>query len=214
MKKSKMNSPAISFLFQKRDSVSELIQNFNNDSILVTDGLTKDQMVLIKEMTANGSLLKITNRIFVDSEWSLNDFLLRQLVLKQGIYSGVTALYLWGLTDEFPYELSMTFRMGYRLPRTYGRWTDNVIARQTQPSDLNKNVSLLAVDGTNYKIKLYSRERTLVDILREPYLIGDDLIEIAYKRYLDSKGADKNFLLEIAYSMGLLNKVRMRLERY
>lgn len=214
MEESKMNSPAISFLYQKRDSVSDLIKNFNNDSVLVTDGLTRDQMILIKEMAANSSLLKITNRIFVDSEGPLNDFLLRQLVLKQGIYSGITALYLWGLTDEFPYELSMTFRMGYRLPKTYGRWTDNVISRQTQLSDLNKNVSFLAVDGTNYKIKLYSRERTLVDILREPYLIGDDLIDIAYKRYLNSKEADKNYLLEIAYDMGLLNKVRMRLERY
>jgi len=206
------NKPSLSLLADRKKEVDELFGLLSDDSVLIIDKPTKLQKSILKELTKTNKLTNVTNEIFIDPEWTMNDFLIRQLVLKQGVYSGMTALYLWELTDEFQYDVTMTFRLGYRLPKTYGEFSNNVKAHQLKSTLLNANVSELKVPGTHYKIKLFSRERTLIDILKEP--IGEDIIDTAYRRYLRSDGADKNQLLEIAYDMGQIKKVKVRLGKY
>lgn len=207
-----VNSKSIELLNKKIKTMDKVIDEMKNESIIIMNGTSKERKSIIKELAKNKTLIKITNQIYVDVNWSINDFLLRQLILKQGIYSGITALYLWNLTDEYPYRIHMTFKMGYRLPQSYFEWTENVQAHQIKKNQLNDNTTFQSVEGTNYKIKLYNRERTLVDILKDP--VEENIVNVAYRRYLQSDTADKNKLLEIAYSMGSLKKVKSRLEKY
>lgn len=206
------NKQSVDFLLERQKEIDNLIESLNNDSVLILNKPTKLQKSFLNDLTNTNKLIKITNNIYIDSEWTMNDFLIRQLVLKQGIYSGMTALYLWDLTDEFQYDVTMTFKLGYRLPKSYGEFTNNVTAHQLKSDLLNSNISELDVLGSHYKIKLFSRERTLIDILKEP--IGEDVIDTAYRRYLKSDDADKNELLEIAYDLGQIKKIKARLGKY
>lgn len=206
------NKQSVDFLFERQKEIDNLIESLNNDSVLILNKPTKLQKSFLNDLTSANKLTKITNNIYIDPEWTMNYFLIRQLVLKQGIYSGMTALYLWDLTDEFQYDVTMTFRLGYRLPKSYGEFTNNVKAHQLKSDLLNSNISELDVPGSHYKIKLFSKERTLIDILKEP--IGEDTIDTAYRRYLKSDDADRNELLEIAYDLGQIKKVKARLGKY
>ena len=108
----------------------------------------------------------------------------------------------------------MTFKRGYRLPTTKSlhKWTENVVVRQNTTDNLDDAVMHLNVARTNQKIRLYSRERTLVEILREPYALNNEVVNTAYRRYLDSPDGNASLLLMTAKQMGALKKVRQRLE--
>ncbi|KRM15493.1 hypothetical protein FD31_GL001208 [Companilactobacillus nantensis DSM 16982] len=184
---------------------------FENEAILKVRSITDiDNNKIVKEMINSGDLEYIGRGILIDTSWAQNDFLIRQLVLKTGIYSGSTALYLWGLSDEYPYQSYMTFKRGYKLPNRLKEWTDGVVVRQSNPDILNSFVEKKSVEGTKYQIELYSKERALVDVLKEG--ISSDVINTAYRRYLKSDKAGVNKLLLTAKKLGSFEKVRNRLE--
>ncbi|MFC6176243.1 hypothetical protein ACFQAV_05295 [Companilactobacillus huachuanensis] len=189
----------------------ELKRYFENEAIINDSNISEiENNKVIKEMISYGVLEYIGRGILVDLAWSPNDFLLRQLVLKQGIYSGSTALYLWGLSDEYPYKSFMTFKRGYRLPSTMQEWTKGIIVKQVSNDVLNMFVEKMDVSGTQQKINIYSKERALIDVLREP--VGTDVINTAYKRYLKDSKIGVNKLMLAAKKLGALEKVRSRLE--
>lgn len=211
------NSNPVQFLRKKHQTLEELSHFFESESIFVkTKDAQKQPEInkLISEMEKAGALESLVRGVFIDTTWSPNDFLIRQLMLKQGIYSGPTALYLWELSNQYPYKVYMTFKRGYRLPTTKSlqKWTESVVVRQNTTDNLDDAVMHLDVARTNQKIRLYSRERTLVEILREPYALNNEVVNTAYRRYLDSPDGNASLLLMTAKQMGALKKVRQRLE--
>lgn len=166
------------------------------------------QIQLVENMVKSQVLVPYGRDIFVDSNWMPNDFLLRQLLLRQGIYSGETALYLWDLNDQFPYNIYMTFRRGYRLQKNI--LSENVIPRQGNTKFLNSFVEHLDVPGTQKKISLYSKERCLVETLRDS--TESEIVTTAYRRYLDSSSGTVGKLLITAQKLGAYSMVRNKLE--
>jgi len=202
---------AVNYLDYQVKIYHELKRYFENEAIINDSNISEiENNKVIREMISYGVLEYIGRGILVDSSWNPNDFLLRQLVLKQGIYSGSTALYLWGLSDEYPYKSFMTFKRGYRLPSTMQEWTEGIIVKQASDDVLNMFVEKMDVSGTRQKINIYSKERALIDVLREP--VGTDVINTAYRRYLKDSKVGVNKLMFTAEKLGALEKVRNRLE--
>lgn len=200
------------FKNKQLNSLQEINNKLEKDNILLKGDINEYQKLYVQSLIDSGSLEYASGKVIINSDWIPNDFLLRQLTLGQGIYSGPTALYLWGLSDEFPYTVYMTFKMGYKLPRTYTEWSSNVSPRQVNKQYLKDQISELKVEGTEYRISLFSMEKTLVEILREPYVLDTNLVNTAYKRYLKIVNKDTNKLLRIAKEMRSINKVVNRLE--
>ncbi|MFT8812177.1 type IV toxin-antitoxin system AbiEi family antitoxin domain-containing protein [Oenococcus sp.] len=169
------------------------------DHILLAKDLSEFQLFITKTMAEQGDFVNVANRIFVAKDYASNDFLIRQLLLEQGLYYGQTALYLWELSDTFPYKIQMAFRPGYHLPkRNYLEWTQNIIVKQVREPLLSTNIEQLSLAGTRKKIHLYSPERTLVDIVRRRNEFDQETINQAYKRYLHSPKRHLNKLLAVA----------------
>lgn len=201
----------VSYLNFRIKTLDNIRDYFENEAILKVRSITDiENNKILKEMIDSGDLEYIGRGILVDTSWAQNDFLIRQLILKTGIYSGSTALYLWGLSDEYPYQSYMNFKRGYKLPTRFQEWTDGVVVRQNNPDILNSFVEQKSVDGTGYQIELYSKERALVDVLKEG--TSSDVINIAYRRYLKNNKAGVNKLLLTAKKLGSFEKVRNRLE--
>ena len=201
----------INYLDFKIKIYHELKRYFEDEAIINDSNISEiENSKVIQDMISSGILEYIGRGILVDSSWNPNDFLLRQLVLKQGIYSGSTALYLWGLSDEYPYKSFMTFKRGYRLPSTMQEWTEGIVVKQVSDDVLNMFVEKMDVSGTQQKINIYSKERVLVDVLREP--VSTDVINTAYRRYLKDSKVGVNRLMLVAKKMGAFEKVRNRLE--
>jgi hypothetical protein len=201
----------VSYLNFRIKTLDNIRDYFENEAILKVRSITDiENNKILKEMIDSGDLEYIGRGVLVDTSWAQNDFLIRQLILKSGIYSGSTALYLWGLSDEYPYQSYMNFKRGYKLPIRFKEWTDGVVVRQNNSDILNSFVEQKSVDGTGYKIELYSKERALVDVLKEG--TSSDVINIAYRRYLKNNKAGVNKLLLTAKKLGSFEKVRNRLE--
>jgi len=201
----------INYLDFKIKIYHELKRYFEDEAIINDSNISEiENSKVIQDMISSGILEYIGRGILVDSSWNPNDFLLRQLVLKQGIYSGSTALYLWGLSDEYPYKSFMTFKRGYRLPSTMQEWTEGIVVKQVSDDVLNMFVEKMDVSVTQQKINIYSKERVLVDVLREP--VSTDVINTAYRRYLKDSKVGVNRLMLVAKKMGDFEKVRNSLE--
>ncbi|WCG35291.1 type IV toxin-antitoxin system AbiEi family antitoxin domain-containing protein [Companilactobacillus farciminis] len=212
IKNKRLNKLFQEYQSKQLEELATINSKLEQDNILLVSDINEYQSLYVQSLIKSNFLEYASNDILINSDWIPNDFLLRQMILGQGIYSGPTALYLWGLSDEFPYYIYMTFKMGYRLPKTYAKWTENVFTRQINRKNLQNFVNEISVRGTHNKIKLYSKERTLVEILREPYSLDINLVNTAYRRYLKSVNNDTNVLLKTAKSMGNFQRVLTRLE--
>ncbi|BDZ31424.1 hypothetical protein RA086_09410 [Lactiplantibacillus sp. WILCCON 0030] len=191
----------------------EFQQNAIIDIDLLGGPLKKAVKPILNSLVRKGLLENPISNLFISSEWSPNDFLIRQLILKQGVYSGETALYLWELSDQFPYRVEMTFKRGYKLPkRLPAKWSKNLVVRQTYGNNIEPYTRELGVSGTKYTIKLYSPERALIELLQG----GNDLdmgqVSAIYKRYLNKTNKNVTKLLSIASKNGMQNQVRQLLE--
>jgi len=210
MVEDKQIKESVEFLRKKISPMSSLISMLDSDSILDVKDLNSEQQKIINSMIQENLLIDIGRGIVTDSDWSPNDFLLRQLVLKQGIYSGNTALYLWELSDQFPYTVDMTFKTGYKLPASLSKWTNNVNVRQVSKSKVDLFVTELAVSGTNKKIKIYTPERCLIESIQSSAAILD--VNTAIKNYLSMPSGNANKLLMVAKKLGNYKKIRQILE--
>lgn len=210
------NKGATNYLKHQTKLTQQLTDYFEKEAILNTAQLTHAQLkqfgATIEAMCKSGSLERIGHDLLIDVAWSPDDFLIRQLILKQGIYFGPTALYLWGLSDQYPYKFYMSFKRGYKLPKSLTPWTQQIVVKQTNANQLNELVQEKEVAGTQYKIRLYSPERTLVDVLREPYASNIELVNTAYKRYLAQSKNNVSRLLLVAQKMNAIKRVSQRLE--
>ena len=201
---------SVEFLTDKAAPTNNLIAKLKGDSVLDLNDLNDEQQKILLSMIQSNMLTDIGRGIVIDNEWSPNDFLLRQLVLKQGIYSGNTALYLWNLSDQFPYTVDMTFKTGYKLPISLEKWTKNINVRQVNKSRIDLFIDQLPVPGTERKISLYSPERCLVESLHsQSNGFGNTAV---FKDYLATPAGNANKLLLVAKKLGNFKKVRQILE--
>jgi len=182
---------------------------FQDDNIITSTDVNNEQLEILKNLGSLNSIQNIDNRLFTPNNYVINDYLARQLVLQNGIYCNQTALYLWKLTDSFDFEVNMAFRQGYLLPKIrFERWTDNLKVKQIRSPLLNQDIEKISVEGTKKTIKLYSRERTLIDILNKKSLVDAEEIQQAFKAYMNSKYKDLNKLFTVAQRMNKEEKIR------
>ncbi|WP_137625435.1 type IV toxin-antitoxin system AbiEi family antitoxin domain-containing protein [Lactiplantibacillus pingfangensis] len=194
-----------------------LEEEFERNAIIDTDlfevQLKKAINPVLTDLVRKGLVENPVSNLFFSSEWSPNDFLLRQLILKQGVYSGETALYLWELSDQYPYRVEMTFKRGYKLPkRLPDKWASKLVIKQTAQDTIAQSVRELAVSGTNYTIKLYSPERALVELLQGGNNMDMTHVSAVYKRYLKKSNKNVTKLLSTAYKTGKQKQVRKLIE--
>lgn len=209
-----MENKNLQRLLQAKLNNWRVVQSFLQDEpILTKQDLTHDQYKLAKTLVGDGTLIDIGRGVLVDATWPWeeNSLLLRQIVLKQGIYYGETALSIWKLTETLPYEIYMSFRLGYALPKKPEQWVQNVHAKQVSPTQLVTGVSELAVTGTKRTIKVYSPEKTLIDLVRNPTEFDEETVTRAFRLYLKSKERRLTKLSILAKQQGALGKIQQRL---
>ena len=127
---------------------------------------------------------------------------------KRGIYSLGTALFLCDLTDRTPGRFHMTFPSTYNLsnPKKVG-----VICNGAKEPLYSLGVTELTTPGGN-KVRGYSAERTLCDILRARSHTDIQIVTDAFKRYSARKERNIPLLSEYAKALRVEDKVRSYLE--
>ena len=131
-----------------------------------------------------------------------------QVKSKRIVFSHETALYLHELTDRDPLEWSVTIPAGYN--------GSNLREAGIKVYTVKKELHLIGVTElkTLYgrPIKVYDKERTICDIVRNRNNMDVAILNEGIKRYLYNK--DKNIPLLLRYSkkLGVQNTIRSYME--
>jgi hypothetical protein len=167
---------------------------------------------MIESMVNENVIQEVYPGVFLNPVTVSNDLLVRQVILGRGIYSFETALFIHELIDKYPYQVQMSFVKGYKLPKTLPEDYQNITVKQADSELLSIEVEELPVEGSKYRLQVYSAERALSDIVKRKNTVEQDIINQAYKRYLASKGKNINKLLRVAKKVGAEKQVSAILE--
>lgn len=126
------------------------------------------------------------------------------------VYSGMTALYLLGLTDRIPDSIEFTIPKGYRVRK--GSVGDDAVCHIENNVDLFDlgNVSAETMFGNS--VTCFSKEMMVVDMIRKRDDYDSELFLKAVKTFLKGKDKDMDFLFRYARMRKVEEKVYRILE--
>ena len=195
-------------------------QNFNKLDKLMETG---DGSISRKEALANGvppatftrhvrlnQLVKIRRGVYAKTEGAIDDLYQFQRRYPKIVYSGITALYLLGLTDRIPDVMEFTVVKGYRVRK------ESVGSQAI--CHIENNAELFGMGNVNSKtifgniVTCFSKEKMVVEMIRKRDEYDSELFLKALKTFL--KGTDKHmdFLFEYARMRKIEEKVYRILE--
>lgn len=161
----------------------------------------------IKQYLKDNILVLLDKGIYGSPDHLEDAFYVVQLRLKKGIISLNSALYLYGLSDRVPDKIDLTFPRGYK----NSELGEQISAHQ-QISELYKlGINTIQTPQGN-KVKAYSLDRTMAEILRPQNRVDPEIVNSAFKQYV--KGTNKNIakLMYFAKKFKTTKKVQNYIE--
>ena len=164
-----------------------------NNGILYVKELEENNIhrQYLKILEEKGEIIRILKGVYIDNDKDVNEFFIMSEKYKTGIFSHNTALYFYNLTDRTPINLDMTF------PSTVRINNDSLSPHYIKPELLSLGETVLSLeDGT--KIKIYDKERTICDIIRDRNKIDPQIFNTAIKEYFKQNNKNLNLLYKYA----------------
>lgn len=162
----------------------------------------------LKYLSDKGSLEHSSRGVYVlPGAWE-DEFFAIQNRYKRGIYSLETALFLFDLTDRTPIKFHMTFPSTYNLSNPK---RDGIVCRGVKEPLYSLGITEVTTPNGN-RVRAYSVERTLCDILRPRNHTDIQVVTDAFKRYVAKREKDIPLLSEYAKASHVEEKLRSYLE--
>ena len=162
----------------------------------------------LTSFTRENKLERVKYGVYLTREAFEDDMYTLQAKSKRIIFSHETALYLHELTDRDPLEWSVTIPYGYN--------GSNLRKSGIKVYTVKKELQLMGVTElkTLYgrPIKVYDKERTICDIVRNRNNMDVAILNEGIKRYLDSKDKNIPLLLRYAKVLDIQNIIRNYME--
>jgi len=191
-------------------------------SIIETMIKAGDGSISRKEAIANGvppatfaryvrlnHLAKIRRGVYA-KEGVIDDLFQLQRRYPRIVYSGLTALYLLGLTDRIPDTIDFTVPKGYRVRK------ENVDPNAV--CHIENNVELFGAWNVNAEtmfgnnVTCFSKEKMIVEMIRKRDDYDSELFLKAVKTFLKGTNKDIDFLFKYARMRKMEEKVYWILE--
>ena len=164
---------------------------------------------LIKKFVEDGKLVKETKGIYSLADEFPDEYVLLQKRSEKMVFSYGTALYLWGMSDRVPHNISVTVPQGFNSIRIT---KDNT---KIKFHYVQKKVWSLGITYTDTslgnKVMLYDKERCVCDLVMEKNEIDKQLYVQAIKEYF-KESYDVRKLVKYAKVFGIEEKVRDYME--
>lgn len=164
----------------------------------------------LRQLTDNNLLVKASRGVYALPEAWEDELFILQYTYGKGVFSHETALWLHGLSDRTPHSFTMTFPYGYH---TKSLAKQNIKVKRAINGLYDLGIIYVQSPG-GHRLRAYSIERTLCDIVRGKIDIDIQLVQQAMKKYLLSKDRNIPLLLEYAEKVRVKVKVRPYMEIY
>ena len=156
----------------------------------------------ISIMEKNNEIEKISRGIYLSPTTFEDSYFLFQQKYKKAIFSHMNALYFYGMTEEFPYNYTVTVPQRYHVNMVNEKCNVFYVSDDIYELGLTE---ILTPNGN--KVKAYDKERCICDIIRSKGRMDSEQVKKTIKQYAKSK--DKNIakLSNYAKKMGISEKV-------
>ncbi len=156
----------------------------------------------LSTMQNNNIIEKISRGIYIFPSTFEDSYFSFQQKYRKAIFSHMNALYFYGMTEEFPYNYTVT------VPQSYHVDTVNEKSNVFYVSNDIYELGVVEVETPNgNKVRAYDKERCICDIIRSKGRMDSEQVKKTIKWYIQSH--DKNIAKLSQYSkkMGINEKV-------
>ncbi len=160
-------------------------------------------------MENNKDIERISRGIYLSPNAFEDSYFSFQQKYKKAIFSHMNALYFYGMTEEFPYNYTVT------VPQSYHVDTVNEKCNVFYVSDDIYEIGVVELETPNgNKVRAYDKERCICDIIRSKERMDFEQVKKTIKQYIKSN--DKNIvkLSDYAKKMGVSEKVMEMVSAY
>lgn len=153
-------------------------------------------------MESNNDIERISRGIYISPKSFEDSYFSFQQKYKKIIFSHMNALYFYGMTEEFPYNYTVT------VPQRYHTDTVNEKCNVFYVSDDIYEMGAIEVKTpSGNKVKVYDKERCICDIIRSEGRMDPEQVNKAIRQYIQSDDKDIAKLSDYAKKMGINEKV-------
>ena len=160
-------------------------------------------------MENNNDIEKVSRGIYLSPSAFEDSYFSFQQKYKKAIFSHMNALYFYGMTEEFPYNYTVT------VPQSYHVDTVNEKCNVFYVSDDIYELGIVEIETPNgNKVRAYDKERCICDIIRSKGRMDLEQVKKTIKQYMQCKDKDMVKLSEYSKKMGINKKVMEMVGRY
>ena len=153
-------------------------------------------------MENNNDIEKVSRGIYLSPNAFEDSYFSFQQKYKKAIFSHMNALYFYGMTEEFPYNYTVT------VPQSYHVDTVNEKCNVFYVSDDIYELGIVEIETPNgNKVRAYDKERCICDIIRSKGRMDSEQVKKTIKQYMQSRDKDIAKLSEYSKKMGINKKV-------
>ena len=153
-------------------------------------------------MEKNNDIEKVSRGIYLLPSAFEDSYFFFQQKYKKAIFSHMNALYFYGMTEEFPYNYTVT------VPQNYHVDTVNEKCNVFYVSDDIYEIGIVEVETPNgNKVRAYDKERCICDIIRSKGRMDPEQVKKSIKQYIQSRDKNVAKLSDYAKKMGISEKV-------
>lgn len=153
-------------------------------------------------MENNNEIEKVSRGIYLSPSAFEDSYFSFQQKYKKAIFSHMNALYFYGMTEEFPYNYTVT------VPQSYHVDTVNEKCNVFYVADDIYEIGVTEVETpSGNKVRAYDKERCICDIIRSKGRMDPEQVKKSVKQYIQSKDKNVAKLSDYAKRMGISEKV-------
>ncbi len=172
---------------------------------IIEAGISKQ---LLSKYVKKGYIERVAQGVYLSKDAFEDAMYVLQARSKKAIFSHETALYLHDLTDRDPLQYTVTLPSGYNASNFKN---DGIYVYFIKNDLLNLGVEYGKTPfGRN--IRVYNKERTICDIVRNRNVIDSAIINEGIRRYLSEKEKDIPKLLQYAEKFRVEKIIRQYVE--
>lgn len=188
---------------------NEILKLFKNGYLTTKDVVEHDiPRIYLSRLVQERVIERVGRGVYIKSNEIPDDMVILQKKSKNAIYSHMTALYLYGLSNRIPIKYDITVNQGYN-GKLQAENNVNLFY-------IKRNLLELGLTSYNlssgYKIKIYNLERTICDIIKNKNRLDQEIVNKAIREYFYSKNKNILKLYEYAKELKIYDKVRNTFE--
>ncbi len=183
--------------------------------MIINNGMISTRMIeplnisrqYLSIMENNHDIEKISRGLYLSPSTFEDSYFSFQQKYKKAIFSHMNALYFYGMTEEFPYNYTVT------VPQSYHTNVVNEKCNVFYVSDDIYEMGVVEIETPNgNKIRTYDIERCICDIIRSKNRMDLEQVKKTIKQYIKSRDKDIAKLSKYSKKMGINDKVMTMVE--